>query len=717
MADTRFLLLHAPGWSVTGIPYSLALVAGIIEEAGWQVTVLDFNQILYALATAEEKRSWEGNVVWFDEAFVRRFLESHRDDVQTRLRDAGCDTGAFALIGCSVNNYNRLSSLVLGTLLAPLNTAKTPVLFGGADCFPFEYHTGYLSNPIFVPDAMLCGEAESCLGEFLHEFERTGSVRTAIPGFLYRDDDGRIVDGGRPALPDLSRTRSHAVYTPFPMRDYPPRLWIASSRGCINHCNFCNEHVNFTRYRSRNLETVRQEITLYLQALRDSGITDPIEIQFSESILNANIRHLRALVDMLLELRDDVAAWGAQSSFRVPIPEDLFRDMRQSHCRWLFWGFESGSQAVVNLMGKNYSLEQAVDTLRLASSLGITSSLPLVAGFPGETPADILETITFIFRFIDEPTISFPYASMLELKHGTPLERNMEGFGICDLSPHQWSTVDGRNTQGVREFRAGVLGLCIFSIPFEEQGASEEGYAGMLKASLGFLQGPDFNSLPLALEMYTLLSLLHEALHRKDDFLAFVDGLRDAPLDCRGLLRLRRLSAAALATMPDNACILWAALDKNRHKSRIIEFLRDTLEAYRNRCRSAALLSLSLLPREQGSLEVLVADAAGADASVARFDLAAGKLQEHRVFIPPARLDSVRLRFAGPVREVEIRRVSLSQGLKLYFDATGAALLESFAHPRLSLDGAATGAATPGTVVLRCGQEETILACPAFQIR
>jgi radical SAM superfamily enzyme YgiQ (UPF0313 family) len=337
-----FLLIHAPGWSVSEAPYSLALVAGIIKAANYDVDVLDLNNLLFKVATEHEQVVWEDNAAWFDKVFVDNFYAKYRSPILEHLLGPRIAQRRHSLIGLSVNSYNRLSSLLLGSLIRK-SFSDVPIIFGGSDCFPNEFYTDYLTNPLFNPDLLFIGEAEVSLPVFLREYAEDALIPTKVPGFAYKTSTN-IVTTGVPSVPALTTDAIAADFAVLDLAEYNNTLWVASSRGCINSCGFCNERPNFIRYRKRNLDIVEQEIGSFMGSYKAAGKSGQITIKFADSIINGDIVHFANLLELLLSYREHVEAWSAQAAFRVSITAELFAQMKDAKCAALFWGFESASQ-------------------------------------------------------------------------------------------------------------------------------------------------------------------------------------------------------------------------------------------------------------------------------------------------------------------------------------------------------------------------------------
>ncbi len=66
--------------------------------------------------------------------------------------------------------------------------------------------------------------------------------------------------------------------------------------------------------------------------------------------------------------------------------------------RTIFYGIESGSQKMLDVMRKGESVEQSRAAIRLTKRIGVNMHTPLMIGFPGETKETIEESVNFFIQ-------------------------------------------------------------------------------------------------------------------------------------------------------------------------------------------------------------------------------------------------------------------------------------------------------------------------------
>lgn len=78
------------------------------------------------------------------------------------------------------------------------------------------------------------------------------------------------------------------------------------------------------------------------------------------------------------------------------------------------------------------------------------NNLPVMTGFLGERPDDIVKTISFVFENREFPNIFLP--GTMEVLSNSSIGSNPANYGLDDVSPHEWAIADGTNTPEIRVF-------------------------------------------------------------------------------------------------------------------------------------------------------------------------------------------------------------------------------------------------------------------------
>jgi len=241
---------------------------------------------------------------------------------------------------------------------------------------------------------VLMGEAERTLVELCGRLLRgTSGDLAAIRGLCYRGAGGEIVrTPPRPFIRDLDAL-------PFPawdLVDVPRyrRVWrsrhgfhsmnVVSTRGCPYHCNWCAKPLYGQRYAVRSPENVAEELAWLKR--RHS----PDHVAFADDIFGLQPGWIERFADA-------VAARDAAVPFKCLSRADLLGErviaaLRDSGCRTVWLGAESGSQRILDAMEKGTRVEQIRSAARQLRAAGIEVGFFLQFGYPGETREDIEKT-------------------------------------------------------------------------------------------------------------------------------------------------------------------------------------------------------------------------------------------------------------------------------------------------------------------------------------
>jgi radical SAM superfamily enzyme YgiQ (UPF0313 family) len=72
--------------------------------------------------------------------------------------------------------------------------------------------------------------------------------------------------------------------------------------------------------------------------------------------------------------------------------------MKDANCQLINFGVESANQGILNAMAKGTTVQQNATAIRMAKETGLSVTVSLVLGYPGETDQTIHQTIDFIKR-------------------------------------------------------------------------------------------------------------------------------------------------------------------------------------------------------------------------------------------------------------------------------------------------------------------------------
>lgn len=222
-----------------------------------------------------------------------------------------------------------------------------------------------------------------------------GQPLETIQNVSYKKDGKIIHNPERPPLHDLdSLPFATEIYkrdlditkynVPFLLHPY---LAFYSSRGCPALCTFClwPQTISGHAWRTRSIESVAKEYQQTWQLFPNLE-----EIFFDDDTFAWGKRRT---IELSEKLKPYKKTWSCTS--RVHTDYETLKAMRDSGCRLLIVGFESGDDQVLKNIKKGANVEQAYEFMKNCKKLGIHVHGDFIIGLPGETHESIERTVKF----------------------------------------------------------------------------------------------------------------------------------------------------------------------------------------------------------------------------------------------------------------------------------------------------------------------------------
>jgi radical SAM superfamily enzyme YgiQ (UPF0313 family) len=223
-------------------------------------------------------------------------------------------------------------------------------------------------------------------------------------------------------------------------------LNVMASRGCPEACSFCATPQTWgNNVRWRAPRAIYEEIRGCIERY---GIE---EIQFEDDSLTARIAPLYELCILLESLR---LPWctpnGVKVNYHLGKQVELFRAMKRSGCYQVTFACESGVQRVLDdIIGKRLKVEQAPVAIENAKRAGLFAHSFWMLGFPGETRAEMQETVERAMA-CGADSVSFAIVTPLP---GTPIYRKVVEENLW------WPGIDGHRGTNFRRSQIAVDGF------------------------------------------------------------------------------------------------------------------------------------------------------------------------------------------------------------------------------------------------------------------
>ena len=260
-----------------------------------------------------------------------------------------------------------------------------PVAIGGPQLSVYPQEC--MTEP--AVDVAVVGEGEEPLVELLLRVE-SGAPLDGVAGTLARIDGEVVRAPDRPPVADLDRLPLPALDL-LPLRRYRsltlPRPFVSmvTSRGCPFRCRHCSQAFVGGCHREHGVERVLEEME---RAVKTLGAR---EIVFFDETFTLNRGRVLALCAGVLE-RGIPTRWNVRTR-ADRLDDELLEAMRDAGCASIHVGIEAGSERVRELMRKPLDLDRAARALDTARRLGMETRGYFMLGYPGETRAEVEETI------------------------------------------------------------------------------------------------------------------------------------------------------------------------------------------------------------------------------------------------------------------------------------------------------------------------------------
>jgi len=289
-------------------------------------------------------------------------------------------------------------------------------------------------------DLVVIGEGEQTLLELtqtLKDFQWNGHGYSTAKEFAERVSKVKGIAYRDPSNPNLIRYTPPRAFIedldrlPLPARDLVPferyKLLgkdtsigaIITSRGCPYGCTYCSSsRIGGLKFRARSVDNVLLEI----QELYYKYRLHYIEI--IDDIFTLNQKRAFEFAKKLKDLKLDLK-WVASSRVNT-ISKDLLRALFSAGLTIIYYGVESGSQRILDLMKKGVKLEQIRTAFRITREEGVKSCGSFILGYPSETLDEMKQTI----KFACELDADYAQFCVLTPYPGTPIYDELKSKGL-----------------------------------------------------------------------------------------------------------------------------------------------------------------------------------------------------------------------------------------------------------------------------------------------
>ena len=428
--------------------------------------------ILYISAYLEE-HGYENTV--FDSTFSS-FEELSAEVLRVAPRVLGIYTNLMTKL-----NVLRLIRYVKSTP----ELKRTKIVLGGPEVK--NHAENFLK---YGADVLAVGEGEETMLELVTFYSAENKdgidekkILSGISGIAFLNSENKVQTSPARALlkemdslplPNRKKIQLQNYFNAWKERHGASAISVSTMRGCPYTCKWCSRAVYGQSYRRRSPAKVVAEMKeLQLQYTFDT-------IWFVDDVFSISHKWLE-------EFRNEIVKQGVQVLYECitradRLNEEVIGLLKESGCFRVWIGAESGSQKIIDAMDRRDTVEQVRGMIQMAKSKGLQTGTFIMVGYPGETEADIEETIKHL-KLSDPDLYTITVAYPIK---GTPLYEETESSFLHAL-PWESSTdrqIDFQRTYSRRYYDYAIRRVYNEVAYFKERKSSKSAILSLTKFKL-----------------------------------------------------------------------------------------------------------------------------------------------------------------------------------------------------------------------------------------
>lgn len=309
-------------------------------------------------------------------------------------------SGKFAYFGCTVMPGPQLKEAIPFTKKIRETYPGIKTIWGGyfaSNQYKVCLESGYV-------DYVINGPGDNAFPQLLQALE-TNSSLAGIKNLIYKED-GKFVKTAKEELLDLDKL----PYLPYeklnsfyPLPKYLGKSYLGnrtlayhSSFGCPFTCSFCAVvPIYNARWKGKSAQGVYNDV----KALKDKYQADAIEFHDN----NFFVSEKRTVEFAKLIKNENMIWWGeARIDTMDKYKDESLAIIRESGCKMIFFGAETGNDEVLKKMDKG-GTQTGAQILKFAERLKKFDIIPeysFVLGIPGDTEEQVNRQIEEDISFI-----------------------------------------------------------------------------------------------------------------------------------------------------------------------------------------------------------------------------------------------------------------------------------------------------------------------------
>jgi anaerobic magnesium-protoporphyrin IX monomethyl ester cyclase len=393
----------------------------------------------------------------------QRIDEGWRDSLVSEINKGPICVGITSMTGPQINFGLEASRLVR-------QHGSIPVVWGGIHPTLLPEQT--LENENI--DIVVQGEGEETFFELVQALEKSRSL-SEVKGIWYKEN-GKIINTEPRPLVDLNK-QPPVSYHLVDVEKYlvgvfgTGHLGLETSRGCPFRCTYCyNTKVYKSTWRGLTVDETIRRIKILVN---DYGIKG---VLFSDDNFFGNKERGLSLLKRIKEENLGIlcSKIDAHISVLSKLTDSELRLLRESGCRMLMIGVESGSPRILKMLRKELRISDIVRFNKRLLGFDIMPLYFFMMGFPTETFEELSQTISLYLRLTREENqgvshmniyTPFPGTELFDIsvKNGLKVPEKLE-----DWVPFNYRTVN-RNTPWLSKRMKKIIRMLHFATMLAEK--------------------------------------------------------------------------------------------------------------------------------------------------------------------------------------------------------------------------------------------------------
>jgi radical SAM superfamily enzyme YgiQ (UPF0313 family) len=281
------------------------------------------------------------------------------------------------------------SALAISRQLKSLNQ-KIKIIWGGAHPTFFPEQT--IKHELV--DIVVVGEGEETILELAR-----GQRPENVAGILYKQGSQIFSTKARPLHNPVEMPLFNWELAPREILERLALVPSLTSRGCPHRCAFCVNAILKNNWRPRAAGQVLED----LKIIRSKPYFTGKPVRFWDENFFVDIERAKQIINGMID-SGLVVPWETtvRANYLRPgmIDDQFLARIKQSGCYLLSFGAESGCPRLLKKMKKDIMPEDVINSAKMALDHDIIPQYSFMIGLPGETRAEMMETLALIDELV-----------------------------------------------------------------------------------------------------------------------------------------------------------------------------------------------------------------------------------------------------------------------------------------------------------------------------